>query len=94
MSGERPFDDGRWPDEEGYADCFMCGKKIDPRDPSRCSYSINAAACEPLPAHRLCLQDIFRVQVAFIQAINTMTDEQARRMRAAARCIAPSPGVH
>lgn len=94
MSGERPFDDARWPDEEGFADCFMCGKKIDPRDPRRCTYSINAAACEPLPAHGDCLfgQDIFRVQVAFMTAINAMTDFQAQKMREAARCVAPSPG--
>lgn len=92
MSGERPFDDARWPDEEGFADCFMCGKKIDPLDKNRCKYTINHLGCEPLPAHGNCLFDqrIEVVQTSFIQAINTMTDEQARRMCRLAR-MAPTP---
>lgn len=94
MSGERPFDDARWPDEEGFADCFMCGKKIDPLDPRRCSYTINHLGCEPLPAHGDCLfgGNVLRIQTAFMTAINTMTDLNARRLREQARVVAPSPG--
>jgi hypothetical protein len=92
MSGERPFDDARWPDEEGFADCFMCGKKIDPKDPRRGSYTINHLGCEPLPAHLDCLStNVLRVQVAFMAAINTMTDENVKRLRRLAQVEAPSP---
>src|SRR5882762_10302823 len=55
MAGTRVFDDDRWPDNEGYACCFLCGRKVDPSDPHRASYSSNAAAGGFLPAHGQCL---------------------------------------
>lgn len=93
MSGERPFDDDRWPDEEGFACCFMCGRKVDPRDPKRGSYTMNARACDGLPAHLDCLfgQDIMRVQVAFMQALNQMTDANAKKAMRDARCATVAP---
>jgi hypothetical protein len=93
MSGERPFDDDRWPDQEGFACCFMCGKRVDPRDPSRGSYTINAKACEPIPCHLDCVfgQDMMRVQVAFMAAINEMTDVQIKRARELAQVAVQSP---
>lgn len=98
MSGERPFDDDRWPDEEGFACCFLCGRKVDPRDPQRGTYTPNAAACEPLPAHLSCLagdsNHMVRVQVAAMTAINQMSAATIKRSREAARCVAPSPVEH
>lgn len=93
MSGERPFDDDRWPDEEGSAHCFMCGKKVDPLDKHRVTYTMNASACEPLPAHGDCVfgADIMRVQVAFMAALTEMGDANAKKAREAARCAIVSP---
>ena len=92
MAGDRPFDDERWPDQEGFADCFMCGRKIDPLDPQRGTYTANARACEPLPAHLDCLfgANQMRVYVAFMTALNVMTDAQIKAFRRAAR-VAISP---
>lgn len=93
MSGERPFDDDRWPDEEGFACCFMCGKKVDPRDPGRGTFTMNAAACELIPAHLSCLegyggdqQKTDQVQIAYMTALNQMGQEQVRRSRRLAQC--------
>lgn len=92
MSGDRPFDDDRWPDSEGFSCCFLCGKRVDPRDPSRGTYTMNASACEPLPLHLPCLdnRDVYRLQVAFMQALNQMGDANAKRSREAA-CAAIVP---
>lgn len=86
MGGERPFDDDRWPDEEGFAVCFMCGRKVDPRDPARGSYTGNVKACEPLPIHLPCVDgiDITVVLAAFMAAINQMGQLNARKAREAA----------
>jgi len=89
----RPFDDGHWPaDYSGKADCFLCGKKVDPLDPRRGTYTANAQACEPLPAHLGCLEEGLRedptgmrVWTAFMGALNTMTGANAQALRRAAR---------
>ena len=39
MAGDRPFDDDRFPDQEGFACCFLCGRPVDPRDKQRGSYT-------------------------------------------------------
>lgn len=95
MGGDRPFDDDRWPDQEGFASCFMCGRKVDPRDPTRCTYSPNAPSCEFLPAHQSCLagdsQHMERVRIAAMTALNQMGSEAIRRAREAARCAVVSP---
>lgn len=91
MSGERAFDDDRWPDEEGFACCFMCGRKIDPLDPARGTYGTyvgGVAFHEPLPLHVPCADGVepTRIEVAYRTAMNQMGENAAKRMRAAARC--------
>lgn len=56
MSGSRPFDDDRYPDEEFFACCFLCGKKVDPADPKRGTYE-ETWGCQ-LPIHRPCLDNV------------------------------------
>jgi len=94
VSGERLFDDDRFPDAEGFACCFMCGRKVDPRDPNRGTYTPNAGACEPLPAHLSCLagdgHHMERVRIAAMTAINQMGNANIKRAREAARCVAPA----
>lgn len=53
MTGSRPFDDDRWPDEEGFACCFICGRKVDPSDPNRGTYEIFPAGVKA-PIHVPC----------------------------------------
>jgi hypothetical protein len=88
MGGERPFDDDRWPDQEGFAVCFLCGRRVDPRDSHRGTYTSNASACEPLPLHLPCLdgRDMLQVETAFMRALLQMGDANAKRAREAARC--------
>ena len=40
MELDRPFDDGRWPDAEDAAECFVCGRAVDQRDPRRGTYAL------------------------------------------------------
>lgn len=85
MNDGRAFDDGRAADLDGRADCFLCGRKVDPLDPQRGSYTANAAACEPLPIHLPCLDDHRgHVMAMFMSAINTMSDANAKRQLARA----------
>ena len=94
MSGERPFDDDRWPeDHTGHACCFLCGRKVDPRDPHRGSYTMNKRACEPLPIHLPCLDghDMFQVQTMFMAALTEMGDANAKKAREAAACATVGP---
>jgi len=93
---DHAFDDDRWPDLDGRAACFLCGRKVDPRDPQRGTYTLNASACEPLPLHLPCLDDwdMMQVQVAFMQALNEMGDANAKRARDAARTAIVGPGAH
>lgn len=95
MAGSRGFDDERWADQEGFAACFLCGRKVDPRDPQRGTYTPNAQACEPMVAHIPCLQeavkDPVRLRVIAMTAINQMGQEAMKRFREEARCVAPSP---
>jgi hypothetical protein len=97
VSGTRPFDDDRWSDEDGHACCFWCGRRVDPRDPGRGSYTPNARACEPLPVHLSCMEGnadhMARVQIAAMTAINQMGQNEMKRFREECRCIAPSPPV-
>jgi len=98
VSDERLFDDGRFPDSDGRAECFWCGRKVDPLDPKRVTYTPNAAACEPLPAHESCLagdsNHMERVRIAAMAAINQMGNANIKRAREAAQCVAPSPVQH
>lgn len=98
MGGDRPFDDDRFADEDGHACCFMCGRPVDPRDPKRCSYTPNARACEPLPAHQSCLAGdslhMERVRIAAMTAFNQMGSENIKRAREAARCAVVPPGAN
>jgi hypothetical protein len=101
MSGERPFDDDRWPDEEGFAWCFKCGKKIDPLDSKRCTFTMNVRACEPIPAHQDCLEGYggdshktLQIQVAYMTALNEMSVQQIRRLRRQANVVAPPVAVN
>jgi len=93
VGGERAFDDDRFPDAEGFACCFWCGRKVDPADPNRVTYSPNATACEFIPAHKSCLagdgRHMERVMIAAMTAINEMGAANIRRAREAARCTAP-----
>lgn len=98
MSGERPFDDDRWPDQEGFASCFMCGRKIDPRDRDRGTFTMNNQAADAIPAHLSCLEGFggdaaktIRVQVAYMTALNTMTKDAIRAYRQRAGVVAPEP---
>lgn len=81
MSGPRSFDDDRWPDEENFACCFLCGRKVDPRDKNRGSYTMNNRACSPLPLHLTCLNDlpIETIQIRFMEALNQMSDANAKK---------------
>lgn len=85
MSGNRAFDDDRWPeDETGHACCFLCGKKVDPLDPLRGRYSPNAKAFDGLPAHLPCLEAALKehpmnLQVAALTAINQMSDANMKK---------------
>jgi len=101
MSGERPFDDDRWPDEEGFACCFVCGRKVDPRDPFRGTFTMNARSCEAIPAHLDCLEGFggdeektVRIQVAFMTAINEMSREQIKKYRLMANVSIGSDSVN
>jgi hypothetical protein len=99
VSGHRPFDDDRWPDEEGFAVCFLCGHKIDPRDPNRGTYTPNAKSCEPIPAHLSpCLENgvkdsmsLLRLQASAMQALMEMGEANMKRFRAAARVSIVDP---
>ncbi len=93
MGGERPFDDERWPDAEGFAACFLCGRKVDPRDPHRGSYTPNVSACEPLPIHLPCAEGKLElhIQVAAMAALNQMTAYQIKRSQKAANISTVSP---
>jgi hypothetical protein len=93
MSGERAFDDDRWPDEETKACCFLCGRIVDPRDPKRGTYTPNVSACEPLPIHIPCLDNvpITEVHRIAVRALMTMSAANAKKMREAAKCAVVSP---
>ena len=56
MALERPFDDARWPDRDGHAECFLCGRRVDPLDKHRGSYEESPAG-PALPIHLPCLND-------------------------------------
>lgn len=53
---DRPFDDERWPSLEGLADCFVCGRAVDPRDANRGTWE-EPPAGPRLPIHLRCLND-------------------------------------
>lgn len=93
MAGERVFDDDRWPDQDGHACCFLCGRKVDPRDSRRGTYTGNARAGGQLPAHLSCLEQKLgepdgqlRLQVAWSVALKVMSDRQIDLALQAARC--------
>jgi hypothetical protein len=53
MAGDRAFDDGRWPDQDGHTDCFICTHAVDPLDSNRGSYEIFPFGPR-LPIHLRC----------------------------------------
>ena len=53
MAAERPFDDARFPDLEGFAECFLCGRWVDPLDQNRGVYE-EPPAGPLLPIHLAC----------------------------------------
>lgn len=84
MAGTRAFDDGRWGDDEGFAECFICGKKIDPRDPSRGFYSEPPSGPD-LAIHVPCAARIHPprgmlkrevLSIEYHKALNQMVDRQ------------------
>lgn len=90
MSGSpRAFDDDRFPNLDGHACCFLCGRKVDPLDPHRGSYTPNAAAFAGLPAHLPCLEeavkDPWRLEVTAKQAMMQMSDANMKRELALAK---------
>lgn len=101
MSGKRPFDDDRFPDQEGYACCFLCGRKVDPRDPHRGGYTAKASACQVLPIHVPCIASYFhgdvldpQVEVLFYRALHEMTDANMKKALEAAKVASVPIGVH
>lgn len=95
MAGTRTFDDDRWPDQDGHACCFMCGKRVDPLDPNRVSYSSNWKAGGFIPAHGPCLSERLaqpggqiEVEVAHRVAVMAMSDQAIEQSMRAARCVA------
>lgn len=86
MAGTRPFDDGRFPDAEMFAECFLCGKKVDPLDPKRGTYDEPPAGAE-LPIHLPCLDEHLpppspdgrrkrRLSLLYHIALNEMAERQ------------------
>jgi hypothetical protein len=55
MAGPRPFDDSRYPDLEGLAECFLCGHWVDPFDGKRGTFEESPAGPR-LPIHLPCLE--------------------------------------
>jgi hypothetical protein len=95
VSDSRAFDDDRWPDQEGFAVCFLCGRRVDPRDPNRGTYTPNAKACESLVAHVTpCLQDAVadpdRLMALAMTALSQMSDLALKGAQRAARVVVPS----
>jgi len=99
VSLDRAFDDDRWPSYDGgFACCFLCGRKVDPRDPQRGTYTPRADACEPLVCHISCAADSlakdptsFSLQRAAMQAVNQMGRANIRRAREEANVSIVSP---
>ena len=82
MAGDRAFDDERWPDPDGKADCFLCGKVVDPLDPKRGTYSINPPDIR-IPIHVPCVVPYFngdqlsvKVEILYRKALDDMHDRQ------------------
>lgn len=73
----RPFDDGRFPDADRFADCFLCGRRVDPLDPKRGTYEEPPAGPQ-LPIHLPCLngRNSVAVGIAYHVALNEMADRQ------------------
>jgi hypothetical protein len=99
MAGDRTFDDDRWPDEDGHACCFLCGKRVDPKDPNRASYTSNAKAGGFLPGHGQCFSERLakpggqiEIEVAHRVALMAMSDVAIEREMRLARCSSVQPG--
>lgn len=79
MSGNRAFDDDRFPDAEGFAVCFLCGRKVDPRDPKRGTYEIAPAGCQ-VPIHLPCAAAFLahrheiELEITYLAALDQMAD--------------------
>ena len=79
MAGGRPFDDARYPDLEGFGDCFLCGRKVDPLERDRGWYDEPPAGPE-LPIHLKCAEPLVnqgeigkaKLSIAYHEAIRTM----------------------
>ena len=73
MAGTRAFDDDRWPDQEMFANCCYCGKKVDPRDPRRGTHE-EAPAGPQLPIHLACADNLTPARRTWLyhRALNEM----------------------
>lgn len=77
MSGDRPFDDDRYPDSEGFATCFLCGRNVGPMDPQRGTYEIAPSGCQ-LPIHLPCASTFLanrpevELEIAYRDALDKM----------------------
>lgn len=97
MSGtERAFDDARWPTLEGKAECFLCGRKIDPLDPLRGSYTPNHLACDGLPLHLPCAngKNTWQIQTAALTAMTQMTEANLKQALKYANVSTTPPVSH
>lgn len=97
--GERAFDDARWPEEHtGHAECFLCGRKVDPLDPHRGRYAPNAQAFDGLPAHLSCLEvaikNPLQLEAVALKALNQMGDVQMKRQLRAADLAPTNRAAH
>lgn len=79
MSGHRPFEDARFPDAEGFAECFLCGNKVDPRDPRRGTYEVSPAGSQA-PIHLPCAAKFIaqhrdhELEIAYRKSLVEMSD--------------------
>ena len=75
VGGDRPFDDGRWPDLAGFAECFLCGRWVDPLDPRRGTFAEVPAGPE-LPIHLPCLdgREMPTVNALYHRSLTTMAE--------------------
>ena len=86
MAGPRAFDDARWPDAEGFADCFICGHPVDPASKKRVEVAVTPLGSPRgldldvrLPAHEQCAKDTPRQRRAVLH--QQALDRMARSMR-------------
>ena len=82
----RPFDDDRYPDQEGFGACFICGKKVDPLDPNRGTYEVAPSGCQvpihvPCAARFLSSRPEHELEILYRKALDEMADFNLRALR-------------